>query len=162
RSAERIRSRCLVRSQISFWCARAAILTASAMSPSAASSRIWCRRGRAPSPPAPPAEKAALFPPTPLVLLFPAARFRFTRVPPVPGRGQRLHPRPPVGLDHDHDLSRVRLAVLPPARGDQVVEPGEPVHALRQPPPGHRLACRVVHDHVMVTLGPVIADEQHS
>jgi hypothetical protein len=92
--------------------------------------------------------------------LVPGGLLRVDRVDPVPGRGQRLHPRPALGLDDHDDLRRVRLAVPAPAGGDQLVEPGDPVRALRQPPPGQCLAGLVLHDHVMVALGPVIADEQ--
>ena len=62
RSANRVRSRCLVRSHTSFWWARAAILTASATSLSAASSRIWCRRVRPMSARQPASKKSSFFP----------------------------------------------------------------------------------------------------
>ena len=149
-----------MRSQMSFWWARAAIFTASAMSLSAASSRIWCRRVRPMSARRAGVEEVVLLPRHRDRLLVPGRLLRVDRVHPVPGRGQRLHPWPPVGLDHDHDLRRVRLAVLAPAGRDQLVEPGDPVHALRQPPPGQRLPGVVLHDHVVVAFGPVIADEQ--
>ena len=93
-------------------------------------------------------------------LLVPGRLPRVGRVDPVPGRGQRLHPRAAVSLDDHDDPRRVRLGVLPQAGRDQLVEPGDPVRPLRQPPPGQRLARLVLRDHVMVALSPVITDEQ--
>lgn len=72
--------------------------------------------------------------------------------------GQR---RGAVGLDDHHDLAGIRLAVLGSARGDELVEPGDPVRVLRQPPPGQRRARAAVRHHVMMALGPVIADESN-
>jgi hypothetical protein len=37
---------------------------------------------------------------------------------------QRTHPRAPVGLDPDHHLPR--LGILSQARGEQLVQPGDP------------------------------------
>ncbi|MGH3408745.1 MAG: hypothetical protein ACRDRJ_40555, partial [Streptosporangiaceae bacterium] len=48
-------------------------------------------------------------------LLVPGSLLGIHRADPVARRSQRLHPRPAVGLDHDHDLRRVWLAVLAPA-----------------------------------------------
>ena len=93
-------------------------------------------------------------------LLMPGRLLRVGRVHPVPGCGQRLHPRPAIGLDHHHDPRRVRLGIFPQAGRDHLVEPGDPVRSLRQPPPGQGLPRIILHNHVMVTLGPVITDEQ--
>jgi hypothetical protein len=55
---------------------------------------------------------------------------RVDRIHLVAGRGQRLHPRAPVGLDADHDLRR--LVVLAQMLTEHRVQPGDPGDPLRQ------------------------------
>jgi hypothetical protein len=95
-------------------------------------------------------------------LLVPGGLLRVRRVDPVPGRGQCLRPRTAIRLDDHDDLRRVRLAVPAEVRGDQFAEPRDPIRALGQPAAGQRLASLVLHGHIVVTLGPVIANEQRS
>ena len=91
---------------------------------------------------------------------FPVAghRHRVDRVHLIAGRQQRLHPRPAVGLDPDHD--RVRLVVAEMV-GDQRVQRGDPGHALGQPAPDQPPPAGVLDLDVVMGLGPVITDEQH-
>ena len=76
----------------------------------------------------------------------------------VPGRGQRGHPRPAVGLDPDLDLRPV--SVLAQVLSDQPVQPGHPGRTLRQPPPCQHPARSIHQLHVVMVLSPVIPHEQ--
>jgi hypothetical protein len=90
---------------------------------------------------------------------------------PVPGRlprvhrihgitcgDQRRHPRTPVSLDPDHHLIRPGIRISEPA--DQLMEPPDPRHALRQPGPPQHPARPVLHLHIMMIFSPVITSEQ--
>jgi hypothetical protein len=110
---------------------------------------------------APASKKSSFFPGHRDRLLMPRGLLRVRRIHPVPGRGQRLHPRPPLSLDHDHHLRRVRLAALTRAPRDQIMEPGHPRRPRRQQPPAQHPPARVLHHHMMMVISPVIPDEQH-
>jgi hypothetical protein len=77
----------------------------------------------------------------------------------IAGRDQRLHPRPPFGLDPHHDL--IRLTTRIEMLGHQLVQCGDPGQALRQPPPDQQPTSLVLNLDVVMGLSPVIADEQH-
>lgn len=77
----------------------------------------------------------------------------------VAGREQRLHPPPSVGLDPDHHRGRLLLAEV---IGDQRVQRGHPGHPFGQPPAGQPPTRFVLHFHIVVSLGPVVTDEQHA
>ena len=64
------------------------------------------------------------------------------RVDGVAGGDQRLHPRPAIGLDADHDL--VGLSVVIEMVGDQRVQRRQPLHTLRQSPPGQPSAVLIL------------------
>jgi len=69
----------------------------------------------------------------------------------IPGRGQRRHPRPPVGLDPDQHprLIGIGITELP---SDHGVQPGHPHHPLGQTGPGQP-PPRVVHQLHVVMVG---------
>jgi hypothetical protein len=74
------------------------------------------------------------------------------------GRGQRLHPPAPVGLDADHDLRR--LLVLAQLLTEHRVQPGDPRDPLRQLGAAQHPAGLVLQLDVVVVLGPHIPDQQ--
>jgi hypothetical protein len=82
---------------------------------------------------------------------------RVDRVHLVAGGDQGLDPRPPVGLDPDHDLTR--LGVLGQVPPDELVQPAHASHAFREPGRAEPAAGLVLDLHVVVVLGPVVAHE---
>ena len=68
----------------------------------------------------------------------------------VARRGQRVHKQAPVSLDPDHHLPR-----LTGMNGGQLVEPGDPLYPLGQPPAGQFPALLIGEIHVMMGLRPV-------
>jgi hypothetical protein len=105
---------------------------------------------------------------------------RIDRIHPVPGRDQRLHPRPAVGLDPDQHLSRPGLRLGPDVAaagivndadslvggrqvlGDQLMQPGHPGQALGQPHLAQPPTIPVLDLHLVVVLGPVISYVEHA
>jgi hypothetical protein len=72
-------------------------------------------------------------------------------------RGQQgAHPKPPVGLDADHDLCGIVCPL-----GQQAVQVGQALQALGQAPAGQAPAVFVMNLDVMVGLSPVVTDEEH-
>jgi hypothetical protein len=84
---------------------------------------------------------------------------RVDREHPVPGGDQCLDPPAAVGLDPDRHLARP--GVLTQASTDQLVQPGDPRHALRQPRPGQPPARLILQLHAVVIPGPAIPRKQH-
>ena len=84
---------------------------------------------------------------------------RVDRIDHIAGGQQRLHPRPPLGLDPDQHL--VRLARRVQMLRDQLMQRGDPGQPLRQPPPRQHPAGIVLDLDVVMGLSPVVADEQH-
>ena len=82
---------------------------------------------------------------------------RVDRVHLVAGGDEGPHPGAPVGLDPDHDLGR--LGVLGQVPADELVQPGDAGHALREPRPAEPAAGLVLDLHVVVVLGPVVPYE---
>jgi hypothetical protein len=85
---------------------------------------------------------------------------RIDRIHPIPGRDQRGHPGPAVGLDPDQHLLRLELA--PGLFGDQLVQPGHPGQALGQPRLALPAPGLVLDLHIVVVFGPVISHVQHA
>ena len=77
----------------------------------------------------------------------------------VAGRQQRLHPRPPVGLDPDQHL--IRLVVVAEMITDQAVQVGDPGHPFGESAAGKHLPVPVLQLDVVMGLSPVIPKEQH-
>lgn len=75
----------------------------------------------------------------------------------VAGGQQRPNQQPPVGLDPDHDL----LGILGIA-GKQSVQLGDADQPIGDAALGQHRALRVEQADVVVPLGPVHSDEQHS
>jgi hypothetical protein len=86
----------------------------------------------------------------------PRCRQRVDRIELVAGGDEGGHEQAPVGLDPDHHLGRVI-----DMGADQVVEPGDAVHALRETGLGQPLAFLVDHMHVVMGLSPVHPDQDH-
>ena len=86
---------------------------------------------------------------------------RVHREHPIPGRDQRGHPRAAVGLDTDHHLPGPGRVVRVSEPADQLVQPGQALHTLRQPRRGQPPPRLALHLHIMVILSPVVPDEQH-
>jgi hypothetical protein len=109
---------------------------------------------------------------------FPVARDlqRIDRIHPIPGRDQCLYPRATIGLDPDQHLRLEVITVITVITGvagvrdgvqveelsDQRVQPGHPGHALVEPAPDQASSGGVHHLHVVMILGPVVPDKQHS
>jgi hypothetical protein len=88
-------------------------------------------------------------------------RKRVDREDLVAGRAQRGHPRTPVGLDPHHHLSdRLFRGQLRPGRGrvvsDQRMQPGDAIHALRQPGPDQPPTIFTFDLNFMVIFSPVV------
>ena len=83
---------------------------------------------------------------------------RVDRIHLVAGRKQRLHPRPPLGLDPDHDLNR--LIVVADVLADQRVQPGNPGDPFRQAGLTQPATGLVLHLHIVVILSPIVSDQQ--
>jgi len=82
---------------------------------------------------------------------------RVDRIHLVAGRDQRLHPRPPLGLDTHHDLHR--LVVLAHLPADQRVQPGDPRDPLGQLRLAQHPTGLGLHLHVVVVFGPVVSNQ---
>jgi len=67
------------------------------------------------------------------------------------------HQQPAVEFDADRDLGR-----LPSVRRHHLMQAGKALDALWHAPLGQRLPACVHHTHVVVALGPVDPDEDHS
>jgi hypothetical protein len=83
-------------------------------------------------------------------------RHRVHRVELVAGRDQGGDEQAPVGLDPDRHLARI-LRVS----GGELVEPGNPVYALGEPPPAQPLAGLILDVHVMMSFRPVHANKDN-
>ena len=154
------RAACVPRSSV--WCARATTLTPSASALSPATGRSWWASVRTMSASTCASPASLLAPEVRVPLAVPGHLQRVDREHPVAGRDQRRDPRATVGLDPDQHLPG-------PASSSAVGELRRSARAAgrsRPRPPGSRaLPSRrpvvVLHLHVVVVLGPVIADEQH-
>jgi len=82
---------------------------------------------------------------------------RVDRQHPVTSRDQRTDEQAPVGLGRHHDLARVL-----DQPGDQLMEPGHPLHAFGQPATAQTATIPILNDDIVVILGPVMADEHVS
>ena len=158
RSAERSRSSCRCRSQIRFWCPRRyldPLLLRAVPGHRAQLVGIGAHQvGQGVRIPG-----VALGPRGGMPLPVPADLLGVDREHLVPGGDQRGHPRPPIGLDPDHRLLRPGVLLGEPA--DQLVQPGDPHDALRQPGLAQRSARLLLHLHIVVIFSPVVTDEQH-
>lgn len=85
---------------------------------------------------------------------------RVDRIDLVAGRDQRLDPRAAFRLDPDHHRRVVLLVAK--VFTDHRVQPGDTRDALGQFRPAQHPARLVLQLDVVVLLGPVIPDEQHS
>jgi len=85
---------------------------------------------------------------------------RIDRIDLIPRRDQRLHPRAAVGLDTDHHVCGI--LIIAEVLADQRMQSGDPGDPFRQRGPTQPPACLVLHLDVVVVLGPVVSDEQHS
>ena len=85
---------------------------------------------------------------------------RVDRIDGVTGGQQRLHPRPPLGLDPN--LHLIRLARRVKMFRDQLVQRGDSGQSLRQPPPGQQPPGIIFDLDVVIGLSPIVADKQHS
>jgi hypothetical protein len=87
---------------------------------------------------------------------------RIDRIHQITGREQRLYPRPPLGLDPDHDLDRLAVLahVLAHVLTDHRVQPGDPRDPLRKPGLAQPPTGPVLDLHIVVILSPVISDQQ--
>ena len=74
----------------------------------------------------------------------------------IPRGDQRRDEQPPVSLDPDHHLARI--VAVP---GGQLMEPGDPLHTLGQPPAGQPPALRIHQQNVMMSLSPVNSSKDH-
>src|ERR1019366_1916927 len=154
RSWCRSRWTCRVRSQISVLWARATTLTAPASGLSPATARSWWESVRTMSVSMCASPRSLLAPDTPWRSRYLDACSGFTAYTTYPAATSAAA----VGLDPDHHLRILsNLAHLLP---DQLVQPGHPGHPFRQPLAGQDLARRVHQLHVVMVLGPVVADEQ--
>jgi len=86
----------------------------------------------------------------------PGRRQRVHREHQVASRGQRSDEQAPVSLDPDRHLARI-LRVS----GGELVEPGNPVHALGEPPAAQPLAGLILDMHIMMGFRPVDANKDH-
>jgi hypothetical protein len=77
-------------------------------------------------------------------------RHRVDRIHPVTRRDQRSRPRAPVGLDPSHHLARA--ITLGHMADDQLMQPGDPGHALRQPGPGQPPASLIHQPDIVMIL----------
>jgi hypothetical protein len=83
-------------------------------------------------------------------------RQRVDRIHPIAGRGQRPHPQATVDLNPDRHLIGF-LSV----RRDQLVQLADAGQSLGQPPRGQPPPGLVHQIHIVMLLGPVIADKDH-
>jgi hypothetical protein len=83
-----------------------------------------------------------------------ACRHRVDRQHRVPGRHQRPDEQAPLGLGGDDHLGRVVDEV-----GDELVEPGHPFNAFREPGPFKPLPLVIFDMDVVMGLRPVVPDE---
>ena len=93
-------------------------------------------------------------------------RHRVDREHLVPGRDQRLHPLPAVGLDPNlHSPGRIVSLKRTPLVGnelrDQRMQPSDSVQPFGYPSTGQPAALLIDDLHIVVILSPVAADEQH-
>jgi hypothetical protein len=77
----------------------------------------------------------------------------------IPCRDQRRHPRAAVSLDPGQHPGLIKAGITEPG-GDHRVQTGHARHSLGQLRPGQHLASRIHPLHIVVVLGPVIADKQ--
>jgi len=84
-------------------------------------------------------------------------RQRIDRIDRIPRLDERRDPQAAVGLDPDHDLTRLNRML-----GQQRVQLPDPGQTLRHPPFRQALAVLVEHADLVMGLGPVIPDENHS
>ena len=83
-------------------------------------------------------------------------RHRVHREHQIPSRDQRGHEQAPVRLDPDHHLTRITGM-----SSGEVMEPGDPLHALGQLAPAQPPAVLILDMHVMMGFRPVHADKDH-
>jgi len=87
----------------------------------------------------------------------PIHRHRVDREHPVPGGHQGAHEEPAIDLDaHDHLFGL--LGVI----GDHLVEPHHSLHSLGDPTLGELCPPLIHQADVVVMLGPIDPDEDHS
>jgi len=80
----------------------------------------------------------------------PGGRHGIHREHHIAGRNQGGDEEAPVGLDPDHHLARVVGVRL-----DELVEPADTCHPLREPATGETAPVLVLHEHVVMGLSPV-------
>ena len=83
--------------------------------------------------------------------------FRVDRVHDVTGLDERVHPQTSIGLNpNDH------VAGISCVSGDEVMELGHSLDALRQSSRRQLRAGFIAHVDVVMSLGPIIANEYHA